>query len=118
MVFTPGDEFHDKKLKHVYSEHNIIVTTVIQEVVDQLISTCLRNKTYSPFGAAAAAVAAATGVEFSDCAFGFFGFAGFFFSCFAGFSFSFAPSLAVNNKKVNVITCLHYTLEKRPRLSQ
>lgn len=62
------------------------------------------------------AVAAAAGVEFSDCAFGFFGFAGFFFSCFAGFSFSFAPSLAANDKTNN-----HYSydkLGKKPRLSQ
>ena len=66
-------------------------------VIDQLASICLRNKTYLPFGAAVATVAAATGVEVSDCAFGFFGFAGFFFSCFAGFSFSLAPSLAVLN---------------------
>ena len=65
------------------------------------------------------AAAAVAGVEFSDCAFGFLGFAGFFFSCFAGFSFSFAPSLAANGKKSEC----HYlfafnTLEKTPRLSQ
>lgn len=47
-----------------------------------------------------AAPAAATDAEFSDCTFGFFGLAGFFFSCFACFAgFSFAPSLAANNKK-------------------
>ena len=41
------------------------------------------------------------GMEFSGCTFGFFGFAGFFFSCFTGFSFSFGPSLAVTKETNN-----------------
>ena len=94
---------------------NIIVTTVLQEVDDQLVSTCFRNEAYSPFCAPVTAVAAATGAEFSDCAFGFLGFAGFFFSCFAGFSFSFAPSLAANGKTNHYL----YTINlKRPTLSK
>ena len=33
VVLTPDCAFHNTKLKHVYSEHNIIVNTAVQEVV-------------------------------------------------------------------------------------